>query len=202
MHLIEVLHHDIGFLIHFEPLASKFVTTKRNNTPNKTYILMKSIYALLIITLTVFTSCTAPSISEDEVLFEDNATVSLDAVSVEVELLELFNAHRSQVGLSSLEISEEAYAFAVDHNDHMIAKGKISHDNFNERASNLAEVTGAINIKENVAKSYTSAEKALNGWLNSASHRKTIEGDFTHTSISVKADENGKLYYTQLFLKK
>ena len=32
-------------------------------------------------------------------------------------------------------------------------------------------------------------------------YKKTMEGDFTHTGISVKKDEQGNYYFTQLFYK-
>ena len=79
---------------------------------------------------------------------------------------------------------------------------KISHDNFNVRANSIARKEMAAIVKENVAKNYSTANKVVEAWLKSKKHKKTIEGDFTHTTICVKADENGKLYYTQLFFKK
>lgn len=167
---------------------------------------MKLQYAFLFLFLAALTSCTSPSIQEEEALFENEDTsiesAEVNASIIENEVLDGVNAHRTKMGLAKLEFSDDIYMYADDHNYYMIAKGKISHDNFNERASSIASKTGASVVKENVAKNYPKAEQALNGWLNSQSHKNTIEGDFTHTTISVKADEKGKLYYTQLFFKK
>ena len=56
-------------------------------------------------------------------------------------------------------------------------------------------------VAENVAKDYDTALEAFEGWYNSSSHKKTMEGDFSHTAISVKKDELGNYYFTQLFYK-
>ncbi|WP_394974558.1 CAP domain-containing protein [uncultured Croceitalea sp.] len=167
---------------------------------------MKLQYTFLFVLIAALTSCTSSSIQEEEALFENDNTsvesVEVNASSIETEVLDVVNTHREEMGLTKLQLSTEAYKYADEHTNYMISKGKISHDNFNERANKLANETGATVVKENVAKNYPKAEQAMNGWLNSRSHRNTIEGDFTHTTISVKADEKGKLYYTQLFFKK
>jgi uncharacterized protein YkwD len=167
---------------------------------------MKLQYTFLFLFIAALTSCTSPSIQEEEALFENEDTsienVEVNASTIENQVFDAVNNHREEMGLTKLTFSNEAYKYADEHNEYMIAKGKISHDNFNSRANNLANETGATVVKENVAKNYPKAEQAMNGWLNSLSHKNTIEGDFTHTTISVKADEKGKLYYTQLFFKK
>lgn len=154
----------------------------------------------------LITSCGSAPIQEEQAVFEiDPMVIEIEmssALMLENQVFEGVNAHREEKGLSELVFSNVAYVYAEEHNDYMIAKGRISHDNFNSRASSLALETGAIAIEENVAKNFPKAQQALKGWLNSKSHRETIEGDFTHTAINVKADEKGKLYYTQLFFKK
>ena len=54
-------------------------------------------------------------------------------------------------------------------------------------------------VSENVARNHDTAAKAMQGWLESESHKKTMEGNYTHTAISIKEDSQGNLYYTQLF---
>ncbi len=166
---------------------------------------MKSNYTFLLLLIVVLASCSSPSIENEEALFENDNTLiestTLNSSTIENEVFEAINSHREKMGLTKLVFSNETYKYAEEHNSYMIAKGKISHDNFNSRANALANEIGASVVKENVAKNYPKAEKAVNGWLKSKSHKDTIEGDFTHTTISVKADDKGKLYYTQLFFK-
>ncbi len=152
-------------------------------------------YVLTLLFGTLLLSCSKESIEETNIITAENVT------QVEQELLSIVNEHRLNLGQNSLEFSSVAYKYANEHTDYMVVKGTTNHDNFNTRASNIAAETKASLVSENVAKDYTSANAAFEGWLASSNHRKTIEGEFTHTAISVKRNTNGKLYYTQLFFK-
>ena len=126
---------------------------------------------------------------------------TVNMVAVESEMLDMVNTHRQNLGYQPLDFSEVAYSYANDHNDYMAATGKLSHDNFSARASGIAQEVNAEYVAENVAKGYTSAAGAFENWMESPSHRKTMEGDFTHTAVSVKVSEDGVYYYTQLFYR-
>jgi uncharacterized protein YkwD len=124
-----------------------------------------------------------------------------NAIIVEQELLGIVNEHRLSFGTNTLEFSAIAYKYANIHTDYMISKGSISHDNFSSRASKINSEVSVELVAENVAKDYDTAIEAFEGWYTSSSHKKTMEGDFTHTAISVKKDEMGNYYFTQLFYK-
>lgn len=126
---------------------------------------------------------------------------ALSSPEVEQELLGLVNSHRMSMGYASLEFSPIAYEYASAHTDYMIASGTLNHDNFSARASGISEEVNAEQVAENIARDYDTALQAFNGWLESSSHRKTMEGDFTHTAVSVKKDATGNYYYTQLFFR-
>ena len=150
---------------------------------------------LLAFLLCIVVSCTEET--QGETLYE----VNQNAIQVEEALLEVVNQHRISLGFNALEFSPVAYEYANAHNDYMIAKGGLSHDHFSSRASNIASETNAEHVSENVAKDYPNAQMAFEGWLNSPNHKKTMEGEFTHTAVSVKVDDSGKYYYTQLFYR-
>ncbi|MCE2613442.1 CAP domain-containing protein [Flavobacteriaceae bacterium D16] len=150
---------------------------------------------LLAFLLCIGVSCTEET--QDQSVYE----VNQNAVQVEDALLQVVNEHRTSLGFNALEFSPVAYEYANAHNDYMIAKGDLSHDHFSSRASNIASETNAEYVSENVAKDYPSAQEAFEGWLNSPNHRKTMEGEFTHTAVSVKVDEAGNYFYTQLFFR-
>ena len=152
-------------------------------------------YAVLVLFVSVLSSCTKDSLDNPDIVDAKNDPV------VENELLGAVNAHRVSLGYTSLEFSAIAYEYANDHNDYMISKGSISHDNFSARASDIATAVAAEHVAENVAKDYGSAQEAFQGWLNSSKHKKTMEGDFTHTAVSVKKNAAGTYYFTQLFFK-
>lgn len=152
----------------------------------------------------VLASCTEPSFSEEEALFENETTSKLvvELSAQEEALFDMVNDYRVSKGLDELEFSPESYEFALEHNEYMISKGQLSHDNFNARASNISKATSANYVAENVAKDYQLVDDALTGWLESTSHRNTIEGDFTHATLSIKRDAEGNPYYTQIFFRK
>jgi len=86
---------------------------------------------------------------------------------------------------------------ANEHNNYMISSGSLSHDNFSARAAKISSKESAEYVAENVAKDYETAEEAFQGWLKSTNHRSTMEGEFTHTAVSVKKTNTGKFYYTR-----
>ncbi|MET6989370.1 CAP domain-containing protein [Sediminicola arcticus] len=151
--------------------------------------------AAVVFFVLLVSSCSKESIDDSSIPKAENA------VSVEQELLVMLNDYRTSLGYSSLNFSTVAYNYANDHTDYMIAMGTINHDNFSARASKISTEVNASIVAENVAKDYTSAKKAFDEWMASAGHRKNIEGDFSHTAVSVKKDKAGNFYYTQLFYK-
>jgi len=162
-------------------------------------------YTLIALFVITMTSCTKELTSAEEDLFEnadssENITVELSAQ--EQTLFDLVNDHRVSMGLIALEFSAASYPYALEHNEYMISKGELSHDHFNSRASKVSKATSANYVAENVAKDYPLIDSALEGWLNSEPHRNTIEGDFTHTTLSIKRDAEGNPYYTQIFFRK
>lgn len=168
---------------------------------------MKRLYGSLLVILLIFTlvGCSTTSTQEEEQEYAEanlgNEKVTVDPVSMETALVKLVNDHRTSIGLNTLEDSASSYKYAEEHNDYMISKNTLSHDNFNARATKIAEETHAVGISENVARYYTSAEKTVEAWLNSTSHKTAMEGDFTHTTLSVQLDKDGRPYFTQIFIK-
>lgn len=163
-------------------------------------------YCYLLIITALLVSCSQPSVSEEESLFtKENTDVELESVELsaqEEELFDLINTHRNSKGLEPVMFIEDIYVFAEEHNEYMIAQGELSHDNFNTRASQISEQTAAKLIAENVAKNFQDPNEALEGWLASNSHKNTIEGDFTHSTLSISYDNEGNPYYTQIFIRK
>ena len=136
-----------------------------------------------------------------ESLEQANIVEAANALEVEHQLLDIVNDHRSTLGYNKLNFSKIAYDHANRHTDYMIAKGTINHDNFKVRASDISSAVNAVYVSENVAKDYDSASEAFQNWLASPEHRKTIEGEFTHTAVSVKRNPEGELYFTHLFYR-
>lgn len=156
---------------------------------------MRSLYAIPVLLILLF-SCTAEPLQNETITVEAENNVQL-----EQELLSVVNDYRNSLNLKELIFSEIAYKYANKHTDYMISKGSLSHDNFSARASSINSEVAVEMVAENVAKDYDTAMEAFEGWYNSTNHKKTMEGDFTHTAVSVKRNSEGNFYYTQLFYK-
>ncbi|HEA20508.1 hypothetical protein LCGC14_1233890 [marine sediment metagenome] len=152
-----------------------------------------------LIVLAVFTSvlasCSKETSETVDIVEKENVT------EVEQNVLATVNEYRVSYGLNALKFDPIAYKYASEHTDYMIAKGALSHDEFTARATALAADVDVELVAENVAKDYTTATEVFQGWLESTNHRRTMEGDFNHTAVSVKKDSNGTFYFTQIFYR-
>jgi len=157
---------------------------------------MRTHFVALVLFVCTLISCSKETINNTSILEAENVK------EVELELLAVVNDHRTSIGQSVLEFSEVAYEYANQHNNYMISIGSINHDNFSSRASNISTEASAEFVAENVARNYDNAAGAFQGWLDSSSHRKTMEGDFSHTAVSVKINTSGDFYFTQIFFRK
>lgn len=156
--------------------------------------------ALAIVTLLSFSSCSTESFPEEKINLE--LTAPPLAKEIEIEILELINEHRITNGLSALNDHGTIKAVAFTHTDYMIEVDNVSHDNFFQRKQSLQDNANAVLVSENVAYGFSSAESVVNAWLNSDSHRETIEGNFTDFDISAEQNEEGKWYFTNIFIKR
>ncbi|MBS9463310.1 CAP domain-containing protein [Flagellimonas sp. 389] len=166
----------------------------------------KRYYTMCVVALAIaLTTCSkSASVEEEGILTEglgESEKVVVDATKMEKDLLDLINQYRAETGATKLQSSTSSYKYAKDHNVYMIGQNKLSHDNFDSRASKIASEINAVDIGENVARHYATAQSTLDGWLKSSSHKTTIEGDYTHTVLSVQLDKEGRPYFTQIFMK-
>lgn len=151
----------------------------------------------------VFFSC---SKEEDGIYFNETTEVINTNVSysaIESEILDLVNEYRQDKGLNSLTALTIISGVADGHTNYMVETGEVSHDNFSQRAETLINNAGAKEVAENVAYGYNSAQGVLNGWLNSEEHKQIIENEqYTHFGISTESNNEGRNYFTQIFIKK
>lgn len=158
------------------------------------------IYTLAVICI-AFTSCS----QDDDGIFFKNEDTSLvvNYSDIEYEILDLVNQHRQDLGLNPLDVLNVVSKEAISHTNYMLNKGEPSHDNFQIRYANLRNAVNAKNVSENVAFGYRSAQAVVNAWLNSAKHKEIIENkDFTDFGISTKSNDEGKNYFTHIFIKR
>ena len=123
-------------------------------------------------------------------------------IAEEEEVLALINNYRVNIGLNSLEKVDYISFKSEEHDKYMISTGQMTHNFFQDRYENIVQALGATNVSENLAYNFNSAEAVFNAWLNSPSHKANIDGNFTHFGISIRANAEGKKYYTNIFMKK
>ncbi|TPV32525.1 CAP domain-containing protein [Paucihalobacter ruber] len=155
---------------------------------------------LAFIALVGFTSCSTESFPEEVSTL--NINQAPQAKVIELEIMELINEHRISIGLTPLRNHNVVKSVAFSHTDYMIEVNQVNHDNFFQRKSSLEQHARASRVAENVAYSFNSAQAVVNAWLKSEGHRETIEGDFTDFDISAEQNEQGRWYYTNIFIKR
>jgi uncharacterized protein YkwD len=158
---------------------------------------------LFVVIFCCFVSC-SPEDSNSTPEYETSLPVVLnyEYSPVELETMTLINNYRVSIGLNALEKINHVSYKSEEHDNYMIANNVVNHDDFMARSENIIKTLGAKKVSENIAYNYNSAKGALDAWLKSEEHKKTIEGDFTHFGISVRENPiNGRKYYTNIFVK-
>lgn len=129
-------------------------------------------------------------------------TKQLEYKSIDYEIIEIINNYRVSIGLNTLGLINKVSEEALSHNAYMVNQGKPSHDFFYLRSQNLKNSINAIKVSENVGFGFTNAQSIVNAWLNSEEHKQNIiNPEFTNFGISTKQDENGKNYFTNIYVK-
>ena len=165
---------------------------------------MKRIFQISLVISIVFLAVSCSSDSNTSEVDDPSGELITDYSynDSEIEVMQLINKHRENLGLSTLIKVNHISFKSEEHCNYMIAHKAISHDNFIARSENIIRVMNAIKIGENVAYNYKTSEAVMIAWLASSDHKKNIEGDYTHFGIAIKIDaENGRKYYTNIFAK-
>jgi len=156
-------------------------------------MLLKNTFFALLATL-LFVSCSSDS--------SDKLIKDVESLAVVQGIHKLVNEHRVSIGKSKLTLNDGASKIALKHTEYMISINDINHDNKDDRFSELQTLDNARSFAENVAARQRTAAEVVQAWLNSPGHKRNIEGDYTHTGIGVKKNNEGHYYFTQLFYAK
>jgi uncharacterized protein YkwD len=164
---------------------------------------MKTIKLLSLMTLMAVLSFSCSTEELPNETIESSALINAPvAKAIEIEIMELINGHRIEMGLNPLNNLNIIKSVAFTHTDYMVGINQVNHDNFFQRKNSLIQNAGAERVSENVAYGYNTAEGVVSGWINSPSHKATMEGDFTDFDISAEQNSEGRWYYTNIFIKK
>jgi len=141
-------------------------------------------------------------ITEDSIACAESE--STDLTTLERQVHELVNNHRTAIGLAPLAYSEEVAASARQHSRD-IAMGYIGlgHEGAEMRGKSLSRTMSFSQFAENVgANNYSRSaapRTAVAEWLQSSGHRKNIEGNFDVTGVGI-AHAGDTFFFTQIFL--
>ena len=148
------------------------------------------------------TSCSKDSIEEVGAVDSNSNVAEVNYTSIELKVLDLVNTYRVEKGFPELDAVNEGSIQAASHNEHMIINDEVCHDFFGSRYEALVKDVQAKAVSENVAYGYNSAEAVVEAWIKSEGHKENIEGEYTHFGISIKEGKEGKLYFTNIFVRK
>lgn len=115
----------------------------------------------------------------------------------------LMNDYRIKLGLLPLTYSSVIEEEAKTHSEWMASgKGPFGHEGWEERCKRLRTHYRSLRCGEIVAMGQKTPERVLEAWLGSPPHRASIEfAEWTHTGVGVARNTDGKLFWTQIFLK-
>lgn len=136
-----------------------------------------------------------PPIQEWEV-----APIEIDWI-VGDQIINQINLYRESIGLNRLIKDPGLPSYlGAQHCNYMIEQGRISHDNFIERAHILSNY-GADAVGENVAFGFHSGIGVVNAWLNSPDHKDIIEGNYNKIGLGIIYDNYGTQYVCALLIR-
>ena len=157
---------------------------------------------LLAAVICTMNSCSSDSYEVETTSLSLQKVVSYSYNSIELETMDLINAHRVSKGLNPLQKINHMSYKSEEHDNYMIANNVVNHNDFSARSENIMQTLGATSVSENIAYNYNTPQAVLNAWLASRSHKENIEGNFTHFGLAIKENPaTGKKYYTNIFAK-
>jgi len=144
---------------------------------------------------------------------QEATTQSADAISsaetwhkLEQESFLFVNQYRKANKLPLLQWDDSIAKVARCHSKDMaVGDVDFGHEGFNKRVTELrTTMIGLRGAGENVLKTDDPdqvAQKAVELWLKSPHHLANIRGDFNYSGMGVWVDDQGMIYFTQIFVK-
>jgi len=163
-----------------------------------------SVTAFIAVALLAFSSASCSEVA-NAIAGPTSTSAKYSAGSLEQDTHSKVNDYRSGRGLAALAWNDALAGQARQHSANM-ANGATAfgHDGFTARVDAIVQVMSISGAAENLAMTSGISDPAgavVTGWLNSASHKPHIEGDFDLTGVGVAMSSGGSIYFTQMFVK-
>ncbi|MEM8605427.1 MAG: CAP domain-containing protein [Cyanobacteria bacterium P01_H01_bin.121] len=125
---------------------------------------------------------------------------------LEADILDRVNQYRAARGLRPLRMDQRLIATAKTHSQAMASQQiPFGHYNFQQRVRSVNRQVRSRRVGENLAMIFSQddpAERALQGWLRSSTHRQSLEdASYRLTGIGIAQNEQGAFYVTQIFVR-
>ncbi|MBD3868233.1 MAG: CAP domain-containing protein [Acidobacteria bacterium] len=127
--------------------------------------------------------------------------------AMEQAVLERINAIRTERGLAGLKPVKNLAMVARTHSRNMVDRDFLSHsDPLGTRPAGRVKASGIDfqGVAENITMNNhpdAPAVQAVQDWMDSPGHRRNIlNGDFRATGIGLAVSDDGRYFFTQLFL--
>lgn len=128
-----------------------------------------------------------------------------DVKAIENKVAQLVNQERAKKGLPALKYNWEVARVARYKSADMANKKYFSHTSPTYGSPfNMMENFGIrfSSAGENIAMGQRTPEEVMNSWMNSPGHRANIlSGSFTQIGVGYAKDKNGRIYWTQMFIR-
>lgn len=159
---------------------------------------------LLCIPITI-TGCSLPSKAQEPNLPQRDAIASYSQDDLVAEVHRGVNQYRQSLNLPPLRLNAQISQQAQNHSQNMAQQEvKFSHRGFDSRLEAIKDRIDYRSAAENVASNQgydNPAARAVKGWIESDRHRQNMIGDYNLTGIGVAQNQQGKYYFTQIFIE-
>ncbi len=136
--------------------------------------------------------------SKDDLNYDFLFSANIEGDWVAQQAFDDVNKYRNSNRLANYEWSNKAFKEAQKHNEEQIRSGRILHEDFSKRCENIGAWSCAENIAAVWNTSTTPGTDAVNMWINSAGHRRNLEGSYKYMGVAGK--KSGKYWwFTAIF---
>jgi len=136
----------------------------------------------------------------------DELVLPSDLGDLERRTIDAVNARRESRGLAVLIPDDNLSAVARRHSEDMARRNYFAHESpEGNQVMQRVRATGATyrGLAENIYRGHgldDPADAAAAAWMKSRGHRKNIlDGGFSSTGMGIAIDEDGQIYFTQVF---
>lgn len=124
-----------------------------------------------------------------------------DYSPLELEILKEINYQRGLLSLNHISLDNYASVKIEMHISICSRLMKVSHNDVENRFSDLREMLSAKRLSEIVVYGSSDTKKLLEKLLASTNHKNILLGDYRNIGISAKLDSNKKMYVGLILMK-